>query len=235
MFYKSFHIYDAIYASLGKDYARESARVDELIRAYKRSPGNRLLDVACGTGRHLTYLKDSYQAEGIDLEPGMLEIARQRNPGMDFHLGDMTDFDLGSRFDAVICLFSAIGYVRTLAGLHSAISAMARHLVPGGVLIVEPWLDPDVFRPGLVHAHYVDEPDLKIARINTSNVRDGVSILDMHYLVGTPDGVDYFSELHEVGLFSREEYKTAFVESGLSYDRDEEGLIGRGLLIGVKP
>ncbi|HJS30283.1 MAG TPA: hypothetical protein VJ768_11705, partial [Anaerolineales bacterium] len=65
MFHKSFHIYDAIYASIGKDYARESARVDELIRSYKRSPGNRMLDVACGTGRHITYLKDWYLVEGL--------------------------------------------------------------------------------------------------------------------------------------------------------------------------
>ena len=235
MFHKSFHIYDAIYASIGKDYARESARVDELIRSYKRSPGNRMLDVACGTGRHITYLKDWYLVEGLDLEPGMLEIARQRNPSVEFHLGDMTDFDLDRRFDAVVCLFSAIGYARTPDRLHQACANMARHLVPGGVLVVEPWLSPDVFRPGLVHATYVDEPDLKIARINTSSLRDGISILDMHYLVGTPEGVEYFSELHEVGLFSREQYQSAFVDSGLSYDRDEEGLIGRGLLIGVKP
>jgi hypothetical protein len=53
--------------------------------------------------------------------------------------------------------------------------------------------------------------------------------------VGTPQGVEYYTELHEVGLFTDDQYRSAFIEAGLSFDRDEQGLIGRGLLIGVKP
>src|SRR3712207_7289123 len=37
----------------------------------------------------------------------------ERYPDVRFHQGDMTDFDLGRRFDVVVCLFSAIGYVLT--------------------------------------------------------------------------------------------------------------------------
>lgn len=235
MFAKSIEIYDAIYAAIGKDYAEESRKVEALIQAHKRSAGSRMLDVACGTGRHITYFQRNFEVEGLDLEAEMLDVARQRNPGLVFHQGDMADFSLEQQFDVVVCLFSAIGYARTPDRLRQAIRNMARHLVPGGVLIVEPWIDPDVFRPGHVHSTYVDEPELKVARINTSQVKDGISILNMHYLVGTPEGVEHFTELHELGLFTREEYQAAFVNAGLDFDRDEEGLIGRGLLIGVNP
>src|SRR3954469_18952400 len=142
MFSRSARMYDVIYAS-GRDYRREAAELDRLIQ--QRRPGARtLLDVACGTGAHLERLT-SYQAEGLDLDPEMLAVARERLPDVPFHEGDMTSFELGSRFDAVVCMFSSIGYVKTEKRLRSTIASTARHLEPGGVLVVEPWLTPDVW------------------------------------------------------------------------------------------
>ena len=91
-----------------------------------------LLDVGCGTGRHLELLRERYEVEGLDINPTMLEAARERCPDVTFHEADMADFDLGSRFDVVMCLFSSIGYVRTEARLRSAVLCMRRHLNPGG-------------------------------------------------------------------------------------------------------
>jgi ubiquinone/menaquinone biosynthesis C-methylase UbiE len=93
-----------------------------------RTSGKTLLDVACGTGGHLTYLKHHYGSEGLDLDPNLLAIARERHPKLPFHHTDMVQFDLGHTFDAVVCLFSALGYVVTIDRLHSAIAAMARYL-----------------------------------------------------------------------------------------------------------
>jgi ubiquinone/menaquinone biosynthesis C-methylase UbiE len=233
VFTRSAAFYDAVYA--GKDYLGEAERVSSLIRTHGRASGNTLLDVACGTGGHLAYLKHHYAAEGLDIDPNLLAIARARHPELRFHLGDMVDFDLGRTFDAVVCLFSAIGYVVTVERLHAAIAAMARHLRPGGVLLVEPWITREGYTVGTVHALYVDRPTLKIARINVSAVQGRVSILEFHYLVGTPAGVDQFTERHELGLFTEDEYCDAAVAAGLVTSFDEHGLTGRGLLIGVRP
>jgi ubiquinone/menaquinone biosynthesis C-methylase UbiE len=233
VFTKSAAFYDAVYAA--KDYAGEAERVDALIKAHVRTSGKTLLDVACGTGGHLTYLKHHYVSEGLDLDPNLLAIARERHPELTFHNADMVQFDLGHTFDAVVCLFSAIGYVVTIERLHSAIASMARHLHPGGVLLVEPWLPPDGYTTGTVHALYVDQPQFKIARINVAAAQDRVSLLDFHYLVGTPEGVEHFMERHELGLFTQNEYRHAAVAAGLQTTFDQHGLIGRGLLIGVRP
>jgi ubiquinone/menaquinone biosynthesis C-methylase UbiE len=235
MFTKSAAVYDAIYSSF-KNYEREAARLGELIEQHRHSAGRKLLDVACGTGAHIEFLRRTYAVEGLDLDDNMLAVARGRFPEVTFHHGDMLDFDLRRQFDVVTCLFSAIGYVKTPARMAHAVANLARHLAPGGVLIVEPWLTPEAYEgPPRVRALYVDNPELKIARMNTAEVRDRVSLFNFHYLVGTPQRVEYFTEHHELGLFTTAEYRDAFTTAGLAVTHDPEGLMGRGLFIGVRP
>lgn len=235
MYGKSAAYYDAIYAAAGKDYAREAQRLHAQIQQHKRSPGTALLDVACGTGGHIGFLRQNYAAEGLDLDPDMLAIARRKHPDVVFHRADMADFDLGRRFDVIVCLFSAIAYAMTVPRLQQILQTMRRHVHPGGVVIVEPFIMPELFREGYVHAGFVDQPDLKIARMNVSRVEDGAAVLDFHFLVATPAGVEYFIERHDVGLFSHEDYLGAFRGAGLDVVHDPEGLIGRGLYIGTRP
>jgi SAM-dependent methyltransferase len=229
VFSRSARLYDAVYASI-RDYPREAAELDRLIQ--ERRPGARtLLDIACGTGAHLEHLT-GYEVEGLDLDPEMLGVARERLPNVPLHEGDMADFDLGKRFDAVVCMFSSIGYVRTEERLRSAVASMARHLEPGGVLVVEPWLSPEVWVDRHVGAVFVDQPELKIARMNVGEREGNLSIFEFEYLVGTPNGLERFNERHELGLFTVEQYLEAFRAAGLEVDHDPEGPMGRGLYIG---
>jgi len=228
MFASSAHVYDAVYSF--KDYEAESRRLRELIE--ERSPGAvTLLDVACGTGKHLDRLRAWYQVSGLDLDPQLLEIARERLGGVELHEGDMSSFSLGRTFDVVTCLFSSIGYVGTVERLDGAVAAMEAHLNPGGVLIVEPWLTPDVWLADRPHLLSVDEPDLKIARMTISGREGRLAIMNFEYLIGTPAGIEAFSERHEAALFTDDEYRQAFAAAGLSVEHDPEGLIGRGLSI----
>ena len=234
MFSKSAKFYNALYGSMGKDHSAEALKVHNLIQQHKRSSGNTLLEVACGTGLHASVLRKFYQVEGLDLDAEMLAVASQNYPDIPFHQADMADFDLEKQFDAVTCLFSSVGYVKTKKRLNQAIRIMTRHLNPGGALMVEPWFTPEQWKPGRVSALFVNEPDLKISRMNISEVDGLLSFFVFHYTVGTPKGVEYFTERHELGLFTHGEYLESFYKAGLEVIHDPEGLDGRGLYIGLK-
>lgn len=129
-----------------------------------------LLDVACGTGGHLEFLQTEYEVAGLELDEAMLAIARRKLPEVSLHQGDMVDFDLGRVFDVVTILFSAIAYARTVERLARTISNLAAHTAEGGLVIVEPWIYPQDFEPGRQSASFVDQPGLKIARMDVIEV-----------------------------------------------------------------
>lgn len=232
MFTKSTALYDALYDF--KDYAVTVRRLHQMIQ--ERRPGTKsLLDVGCGTGRHLAELRKDYTVEGVDLNPGMIEIASGRCPDVRFHCADMVGLNLGKSFETVTSLFSAIAYVKTLERMEQAIASMARHVVPGGLLLVEPFFTPDNYWTGRITANHVDRPDLKITWMYTSERHDRLARLNIHYLVGRPQSVEYFTELHELGLFTGEEFRNAFAQAGFTgVTFDEQGLFGRGMYIGTK-
>lgn len=232
MFARSARLYDAVYATM-KDYRAEAERVHELVQA--RRPGARtLLDVACGTGAHLEHLAQHYDVEGLDLDPDMLAVARERLPGVPLHEADMAAFELGRTFDAVVCLFSSIAYVRAVDRLERAVASMAAHLQPGGVLVIEPWVLPEQWDGSRLHAIFVDEPDLKIARMSVPPPLTREQTLEFHYLVATRDGVEHFTERHEIAMFTHDEYVGSIGAAGLRVEHDPDGLMGRGLYVGIR-
>jgi SAM-dependent methyltransferase len=234
MFSKSARFYDVIYG--WKDYAAEVQTFQKIVTAFQAQPVRTLLDVACGTGQHLSHLQPFYQVGGLDLDAELLQIAAQKLPDVPLHHGDMRTFRLHKTFDCVACLFSSIGYVVTVEALHQTIQNFAWHTSAGGLVIVEPWFTKSQFTDGHISVLTVDEPDIKITRMNHSQVRGDVSYLNFHYLVGLPDdGIHHFTEVHELGLFHHEDYLAAFHQAGLTVYHDANGLDGRGLYIGQKP
>jgi SAM-dependent methyltransferase len=113
--------YDLIYAA--KPYAEEARFVHDLLGA---RPG-RLLDVACGSGRHAReFAALGWEVTGIDYSPDLLERAREAD--IDVHEQDMRQLDVpGAPFDAVTCLFDSIGYPQENDGIVAALAGMRRH------------------------------------------------------------------------------------------------------------
>ena len=237
MFSDSVDLYDAIYVGARlKDYRGEAAALAGLIR--QRQPDAvTLLDVACGTGEHAKHLaaEFGFQVDGVDLEPGFASRAASKVPGGRFHVGDMTEFALDSRYDVVTCLFSAIGYVRDAGSLRRALERFRAHANPGGLVIVEPWFEPEQWHPGRVSHVCVPGDESLVCRVSHAGVEGSTSIVDFHYLIGSPAGIEHRREVHRLQLFTREKMLAAFVAAGLQAEHDAEGISGRGLYIATVP
>ncbi|GAA5051554.1 class I SAM-dependent methyltransferase [Nocardia callitridis] len=228
-------IYDRIHAHRGKDYAGEARLVADLVR--ERNPGAAsVLDIAAGTGNHLRYLRADFpDAAGLEQSPEMIATAKRRIPEITIHEGDMRDFDLGRTFDVVTLMFSSIGYVEDYADLERALAALSRHLTPGGVVVVEPWVFPDSFTPDYLATDLVRDDEGAVTRFSHS-VREGDAVvMSVQYLVATPEqGIHHLTDRHRLALFTRAQYLAAFATAKCPAEFVRPEPFGRGLFVGVK-
>ncbi len=227
--------YDAWLAR--KPYAREAAVLASVARRYGRSNGRAWLDVACGTGRHLQYLRRNFEVTGVDASHRMLAIARHRLPGVPLRRGDLRTFDLHRTFDVVSCVFGAFGHLRTETEVRVALSHLARHLRPGGVCIVEPWIPPSAFQDGSVHLMRDERPGRILLRLAYSRRRGRSSEVECFYLVAERGrGVRVVHDVNRGVLLSRAQLVRIARSVGLRPTFVARGLTpGRGLLVGVRP
>lgn len=222
-------VYDTLHRA-SKPYAKEAVALTDLI--LRRVPDARsLLDVACGTGEHLRHLADAFEVQGIDASDAMLDVAREKVPGIALHCDDMRSFRLGRRFDAVTCLFSSIGYLPSTVDHDAAIANMAGHVADGGLLIVEPWHHRNVWPDGHSFDEVVVTESGFVRRRLTVSVIHDVSSLRMDYTVASGGVSSTFNEEHRLRLFSVEDYLSAMHSAGLIVEHEPVGLTGRGLFI----
>lgn len=228
MFSESAELYDAIYSF--KDYPQEATRIAALV--HTANPTARtLLDVACGTGEHVRLLavEHGFGADGLDIDAGLLDVARRKHPAGRFFEADMSDFRIERRYDAVLCLFSSIGYLVTLDRVRQAFECFRHHLSPGGVVLIEPWFAPGVLDPTRTFQNTGVAGGIRVERLSRVEIDGRISRLHFEYQIEEAGATRHVAETHELGLFTPDEMAAAFAEAGLSAEFDPAGLTGRGL------
>lgn len=200
--------YDQVYLQM-KDYKREAEAVKNVIRQFEKKQSDTLLDVGCGTGEHLKWLCQDFQCTGIDINSGMIRIARNKIPNARFKVADMTNFRLKEKFDVIICLFSSIGYVKSFNNLMKTLRNFWTHLDEKGLVIMEPWIFKKDFKSGYIGLNTYENEKLKLARMATSRIVGSKWLVFMHYLVGKKERIRYVEEVHEMLAVEYEDYVKA--------------------------
>ena len=225
--------YDLIYS--WKDYKTEVEGIHQLIQKHKISAGKTLLDVACGTGKHIEHFKVYYDVTGLDLSEEMLKIARANIGGVEFIQSDMVQMNLEKQFDIITCLFGSFNYLHTRSDREKTVKAFSNHLKKGGIVVIEPMFTEETLILGHLGFNTVDEPDAKIARMNLTRREGDLVFIDFQFLVGTPDGISHYTEPSPMSVFSHNEIITIMEDNGFQVTHEKsEFTKGAGLFVGIK-
>jgi SAM-dependent methyltransferase len=142
----------------------------ELLELDAAPAGKRILDLACGFGRHANRLAAlGHSVVGMDMMPGFLEMARQRAAELgvqvDYRQGDMRELDFVEEFDLVLLLFTSFGYFGDEENVR-VMENVARALKPGGLLGFDV-PNRDAVTKDVPSAHVIDrDGDLTINRLS---------------------------------------------------------------------
>ena len=172
----------------------------------------------------------------------MLEIAREKVPGVEFINGDMKKLDLERKFDVVICMFSAMNYNLTFEELKLTLTNFYSHLNKGGLLIFDLGINKENWVEGNVSVDTVVDKDLKLARISKAHLENGVLNSNFIFLVKESGKIDFDIDEHKLGVFGIKEVKELMEDMGFetviySNFKDEIYEIGnreRPVFMGIK-
>jgi SAM-dependent methyltransferase len=149
---------------------RSEAEVAALVKLLELDPPMKILELACGFGRHANRLAGlGHSVTGVDYMPGFLEIARQRaaeiGVQVDYRQGDMRQVSFQNEFDRVLLLFTSFGYFEDDEN-ELVLENMKRALKPGGQLMFD-IQNRDVILKDLPPADVIDKNgDLLINRFS---------------------------------------------------------------------
>lgn len=226
--------YDLIYNNK-KDYKKESNEIIKLIEKYKISNGNKLLELGCGSGNHLIYLSKKYDCLGTDLNQEILDVAKNKLKTVKFKQANMIDFNLNQKYDIILSLFSAIGYVKTKSNLKKTIQNISKHINNGGLIIIEGWFENKEFRDKRIFMDTYSDENFCISRITNTRKKGNISELEFNWTIAKlGEKVNFFKEKHELGLFENNYIVELFEKNNVKVKVLKNHKDFRTLFIGIK-
>lgn len=129
--------YDLLYSH--RDEEEAAFFLNQLLQHIHLPPNAKIWDLACGKGRHATFLAGKgYQVIGTDLSEPFITYAQQlTRPGLTFIRQDMREVPPAKDFDLVVNLFTAFGYFPNHSDDLLVLQQIYSGLKPGGILILD--------------------------------------------------------------------------------------------------
>jgi SAM-dependent methyltransferase len=122
---------------------RTESEIKRALTMLRPQGGERILDLACGTGRHsLELARHGFSVVGVEIGPELVEIARRDAEGQDLEVefiqGDLRELEFDGEFDIVLNLNDgAVGYFETDEENHRTFEVISRALKPGGQNLIQ--------------------------------------------------------------------------------------------------
>ncbi len=204
--------YAQLYAH--RDEAEAAAFLDRLIDHLQPvlerwPPPVRVLDLACGQGRHAQYLsRRGFDVTGIDLAPENIAAAQARaSDRLRFAVADMRDLDYDQQFHWVLNLFTSFGYFDREDEHEVVLRNVYHALIPDGLLVID-YLNPERTRQTLVPQEH-----LQCGKVHYHIVRR-IEGRRIHKVINVYDGDRYYPFEEWVWLFGRDDFARMLSRQG---------------------
>lgn len=220
--------YDLLYKD--KDYKSESNYVFESLKKFNPEI-NTLLELGCGSGGHAKFISEfGIEITGIERSKDMVLEASVKNiPNFKPIIGDITDFNVDEKFDAVISIFHVISYLTDNKGLINCFNLANKHLKTNGLFLFDFWFTPAVLslKPETRVKRLEDETN-SILRIAESICHHDKNIVDVNFEIHICDKetneLQKLNETHPMRHFSLPEIDLLAKMTGFEIINCEEFL-----------
>src|SRR3989338_4135670 len=203
-----------------KDYESESSFLKEVFKKYCGDKIKTILDLGCGTGVNAGIIaSNGYDVTGIDISQDMIEIAKSKKiQDTKFIVGDMSNFKLNKKFDVIICMFSALGYLTKNEEIESFFKSVRNHLNQKGLLVIDCWNGLGVIRElPVVREKNVEIKDVRVIRTSYPKLDSLNHLCDIKFLVKIFEKnylKEEYNEQHKVRFFFPQEMRKYLKDAG---------------------
>jgi SAM-dependent methyltransferase len=185
-----------------KNYLEEYIYIRELIERHGNKNAKNILDIGCGTGKHLgLFKKDGYAVSGVDISENMISEARKYLQQEENLLCcKASEFKFNKKFEVIISLFHVMSYHTGNDELEKVFQNVSEHLTDDGLFIFDFWYGPAVLSdPPVVKIKRLEDDEVKITRITEPIMHYNENIVDVNFEIIIEDKKTYLSEkLHEI-------------------------------------
>ena len=200
-----------------RDQADARPWVDNILRETGLPQGARVLDLACGRGRHARWFQEAgMQVTGVDLSEESIAEARKAVPGGHFLVHDIREPVEGRTCDLAVCLFTSIGYFERPEDDQRVVDSVAKVLAAGG------WFVLDLMNAARVHMRLVPSEELEIEGVRfrvARTLEDGLVVKRIQ----VSDGDDEHHYEERVRAIAPEEVRAMMERAGLQVVRQTDG------------
>jgi SAM-dependent methyltransferase len=183
-----------------KNYLEEYTYIREILKKHRVNRKN-VLDIGCGTGKHLDlFKKDGFSVSGVDASENMISEAKKYlHQEENLICAKASEFQFDKKFDAIVSLFHVMSYQTENNELEKVFLNVSEHLAEEGIFVFDFWYGPAVLSDlPVVRVKRLEDDDTQITRITEPAIRYNENIVDVNFEVLIENKKTHSSErIHE--------------------------------------
>ncbi len=212
-------LYDKLYSYKDYDAEAESVlkNINEIIK--KENAQISLLDLACGTGKHVSYfMQNGLRCDGLDGNADIIKVAKQNNPRATFYHQDLNHLQMPHKYDVVTCFFSSIQYVTNQNTLKKVFAHIYDNLEDNGLFIFDLQYAKDRWQEGHVAVNTYRDDEYQILMLFQSWSENDITHWKPAILVKHNGKLDMEIDEHTIHLYTIQEIVNLLKDCGFTID-----------------